>query len=109
MQHTLVAMFENNGSAESAQHALLAAGFFNAQVFREQAGIVQPAAAAPRKRKSGAKPRVALAGTLCVLTLLLVDELELARAASIVERYAPGDIDGALAERFMSLNPDSLL
>lgn len=93
MAHTLVAMFDDDVTARCAQTALTAAGFRDTQIYREQAG------------RSAC--RVALASTLCVLTLLLVDELDLVRAAHILERYTPDAIDAAMAERFLALDPDN--
>lgn len=93
MAHTLVAMFDNARAARSAQRALSAAGFDNAQLFREEAGRFARRAAAPEQ--------------LCVLTLLLADALKVAEAARILQPFSPDAIDAAMAARFLALDPDS--
>jgi hypothetical protein len=92
MTHTLVAMFDNDGAARLAQRALIVAGFCNAELYCEQgdAGGVR------------ADP---IAG-LAVLALPLPDPQEMAKAAAILERHAPGGIDKATAERLLALDPD---
>lgn len=95
MTHTLVAMFDNDGAARLAQHALLAAGFCNAELYCEQG-------------KAGGAQADTIAG-LSVLALPLPDPQEIAKAAAILERHAPGGIDKATAERLMALDPDDFL
>jgi hypothetical protein len=92
MMHTLVAMFDNDGAARLAQRALMAAGFANAELYCEQ-GDAGGAQADP------------IAG-LSVLALPLPDPQEMAKAAAILERHAPGGIDRTTAERLLALDPD---
>lgn len=89
--HTLVAMFNDEGAARKAQSALAAAGLGPALIYREQAG--------------SATRRAARAGTCNVLTLLLPDESDVAKAADILQPFAPDAIDAAMAARLLALRP----
>jgi hypothetical protein len=125
MQRTLIAVFDNRGDAESAIEELVLAGFSRQQIRLsdgDPTGTASAITGAP-----GTKPATAggLADSIRnflgsmfgtdnsehvqkysdavtrghqVLTLTTADEPEVERAASIVERYGPVDIDEHAAQ-----------
>lgn len=119
MQHTLIAVFDKRADAERARDALRAAGFSGAEV--RQDGAAGDAAAAQRAgHRFGAGIRhffadlfgaadtaessrynAAVSRGQHVLTLVAVDEHEIERAADIVERHGPVDIDEETGGRFV--------
>lgn len=124
MQHTLIAVFEKRADAERARGALRAAGFSGAEVRQDGAATApaagDAAAAQPGGHRFGAGIRhffadlfgaadnaessrynAAVSRGQHVLTLVAVDEHEIERAADIVERHGPVDIDEETGGRFV--------
>lgn len=124
MQHTLIAVFDKRADAERARDALRAAGFSGAEVRQDgaagDAAAGDAAAAQPGGHRFGAGIRhffadlfgaadnaessrynAAVSRGQHVLTLVAVDEHEIERAADIVERHGPVDIDEETGGRFV--------
>jgi uncharacterized protein (TIGR02271 family) len=119
MQHTLIAVFDNRGDAQKAMDELLSSGFSRQEVRLSEddaggQGSLSPASADSTRGEhsigSGLKNffsdifgthhsehaqkySEALTRGHYVLTLTAPDEQEVERAADIVERYGPVDID----------------
>ncbi|MDB5933740.1 MAG: hypothetical protein JWQ01_1084 [Massilia sp.] len=117
MQHTLVAVFDNRGDAELAMNELLASGFTSQEVRLSQgdasgisgAATTTGTAATDDSIVGGIKHffsdlfgtdddnvrkySAAVSGGKHVLTLVASSEPEVERAADIVERFGPVDID----------------
>lgn len=111
--HTLVAVFDNNDDAQKAKADLLASGFGSSDV-RLSAGVSRATSATTTDQDesigdsisnffsdlfgSGSDDRTgvysdAVARGHCVLTVTTQTEPEVERAADLVERYGPIDID----------------
>jgi uncharacterized protein (TIGR02271 family) len=124
MQHTLVAVFDNNADARSAKEALLAGGFSHDDVRMSgdtsdtgTAGGTTSASSSSTSDDSGIGSSIkhffsdlfgsdddedrnhrsryegAVSGGKCVITLTADSLPEVERAADIVERFGPTDID----------------
>jgi uncharacterized protein (TIGR02271 family) len=123
MQHTLVAVFDNRGDAQNAMDELLGAGFGRAEVRLSEgdpAGSASAAGTSTRTEDDGSitasikhfftdlfgsgehdSARLysdAVTRGHYVLTLTAADEPEVERAADIVERHGPVDIDEQAAQ-----------
>lgn len=120
MQHTLVAVFDNRGDAQSAMDDLMSAGFSREEVRLSEgdptgAPTGPDTSAGDHSMGSGIKHFFSnLFGTdnsehaekysdavtrgHQVLTVVAADEPEVERAADIVERHGPVDIDDKVAE-----------
>ena len=128
MQHTLIAVFDNRADAERARDALRAAGFSGAEVRQDGVDAAPAAGAAaaahPGGHRFGAGIRhffadlfgaddsaassrynAAVSRGQHVLTLVAADEHEIERAADIVERHGPVDIDEETGGRFVAGAP----
>ncbi|MDB5959646.1 MAG: hypothetical protein JWP59_940 [Massilia sp.] len=121
MQHTLIAVFDNHADAQLAKDELRAAGFSSAEIRQDGAagggtgtgtGAQAGASGDPGSHSFGAGIRhffselfgtedskysapysAAVARGQHVLTVAATEEREIERAADIVERYGPVDID----------------
>ncbi|HZV66383.1 MAG TPA: YsnF/AvaK domain-containing protein [Telluria sp.] len=123
MQHTLVAVFDNRGDAQNAMDELLGAGFGRGEVRLSEgdpAGSAGAAGTSTRAEDDGSitasikhffsdlfgsaerdSARLysdAVTRGHYVLTLIAADEPEVERAADIVERHGPVDIDEQAAQ-----------
>lgn len=123
MQHTLVAVFDNRGDAQNAMDELLRSGFGRGEVRLSEgdpAGSAGTAGTSTRAADDGSitasikhffsdlfgggqhdKARLysdAVTRGHYVLTLTAADEPEVERAADIVERHGPIDIDEQAAQ-----------
>ena len=123
MQHTLVAVFDNRGDAQNAMDELLGAGFGRGEVRLSEgdpAGSASAAGTSTRTDDDGSitasikhffsdlfgsgepdSARLysdAVTRGHYVLTLTAADEPEVERAADIVERHGPVDIDEQAAQ-----------
>lgn len=136
MKRTLIAVFDNRGDAESARDELLSSGFARSQVRLSDAETAAAPAAPPADTTHGGgivdsirqflgsmfgtddseyvqKYSDAVTRGHQVLTLTVAEEREVERAADIVERFGPVDIDektaewsgGALASEAMRMGP----
>jgi uncharacterized protein (TIGR02271 family) len=116
MQHTLVAVFDNRGDAQRAKEDLLASGFARSSVRLSEGDPAGEASVQPRSKPEdtsiaasikhffsdifgtdrGQDARMyseAVTRGHYVLTLIADSEPEVERAADIVERHGPIDID----------------
>jgi uncharacterized protein (TIGR02271 family) len=123
MQHTLVAVFDEPGAAQSAKNELLAAGFAAKEVRLSEAGAGAESGAMVPSDSSGTHDQsivssvkhfftdlfgadstyaetysAAVGRGHCILTVSAFDEPEVERAADIVERFGPIDIDERAAQ-----------
>jgi uncharacterized protein (TIGR02271 family) len=126
MQHTLVAVFDNRPDADLAMNALLSSGFTRQEVRLSEAGLSGTPTGTSAAGGTAAKPAdesivtgikhfftdlfgkddsenvqkysAAVSRGHHVLTLTAVNEPEVERAAEIVERFGPIDIDEKAAQ-----------
>jgi uncharacterized protein (TIGR02271 family) len=130
MQHTLVAVFDNRNDAQLALDDLVASGFARGEVRLSEGDTGQ----APQAGASGEQPDTGFASGLknffsdlfgterseharmyaeavsrghAVLTLVASSEPEVERAADIVERYGPIDIDEQAQEWSSGIGADA--
>src|SRR5450830_1506606 len=116
MQHTLIAVFDNRNDAQAAKDELYAAGFSGAEIRQNEAAGTSPAGSPGTATQQndtgfgagirhffadlfgaddtqGSRYADAVARGQHVLTLVTISEQEVERAADIVERHGPVDID----------------
>lgn len=120
MEHTLIAVFDNRTDAQSAMDELLLSGFSRQNVrLSEDSSGTGESSAAERTEDEGIgasikhffsdlfgsdddvysqKYSTAVSKGHCVVTVTAADEPEVERAADIVERFGPVDIDEKAAE-----------
>jgi uncharacterized protein (TIGR02271 family) len=128
MQHTLIAVFDNRNDAQAAKDELYAAGFAGAEIRQNDgttgavdAGTSSTATTGTGESSFGAGIRHffadlfgaddttqssryadAVARGQHVLTLVTMSEQEVERAADIVERHGPVDIDEESGGQYLS-------
>jgi hypothetical protein len=135
MKRTLIAVFDNRGDAESALDELVSSGFARSQIRLSEGETTAPSTPAADTSQGGGlvdsikhflgsmfgtddseyvqKYSDAVTRGHQVLTLTADEEREVERAADIVERFGPVDIDekaaewsgGALASEAMRMGP----
>jgi hypothetical protein len=120
MQHTLVAVFDNRSDAQNAMDELLASGFTRDNVYVSSADLSSSTTTATTDTTPGttheegvgasirhffsnlfgsdqdehvARYSTAVSGGQHVLTLTTTSEPEVERAADVIERFGPVDID----------------
>jgi uncharacterized protein (TIGR02271 family) len=120
MQHTLVAVFDNRSDAQNAMDELLASGFTRDNVYISSADLSSSTTTATTDTTPGttheegvgasirhffsnlfgsdqdehvARYSTAVSGGQHVLTLTTTSEPEVERAADVIERFGPVDID----------------